>query len=174
MSGNPLLIVQRGVDRVMVCFYEKVPCICYVQSSDWDNPRTILCKFRIRVLLGQFPDCPRACPHTTNVVHMYVGLYILVGEWRLTKLSRSGWKKPSYPEESRKQGIIIIKQGDNWLSIKTLFLAPLYVDVHFLAWSKVDHDFFAVLFLVCPLLAKFPAYCMFLTDRLLAYNTVRW
>ena len=100
-----------------------------MRSLDWDNPWIVLCKVQIQALRGQFLDCLRAHPLTTNVVHVsvqsfahvqYVGLCMLAGEWHIVRLSRSRQKKPSYLEKGRKQGIIIIKQGDDRLSIRCL------------------------------------------------------
>ena len=86
--------------------------VCSLGSSDHHFPAQnsyiliVLHKIWIWASRRQSPDCLIACPCTTNVVHMYafnlshvnVGLWMLVGEWRIVRLSRRGWKKPSYLE----------------------------------------------------------------------------
>ena len=157
-----------------------------MQSSDWDNPRIVLRRIWIWPLCGQSPDCPRAHPHTINVVHMHVQSsarecwFVYIG-WRMVhhETLRSGWKKPFYSKRKSEAWYRYYKQGDDQLSFKTsllyfavLFLALLYILL--LAWSTFNYDFSAVLFLLHPLLAELLANCKFLIDGLLAYNTVRW
>ena len=112
------------------CLVQLYMYICYAQSSDWINPQIVLCKVQIRALRRQSPDCLSACPRTTmlctctfNLLHVYVGLCILIGEWRIASETFEKWTKnvPIW-KESQKEGIVIIKQGDDRLSIKTPLL----------------------------------------------------
>ena len=72
--------------------------------------------------------------------------------WEVDEGNLPIWK------ESWKQAIVIIKQGDDRLSIKTslLHLSSLCsIYILLLAWLTFDHNFSAVVFLVRPLLQSF-------------------
>ena len=84
-------VILRLITKLM-----KHGAICYVQSLDRAQSSDL---GFVRAI------CLRARPSITNVVHMHVQslapvcwFIILVGEWRIVRPSRSGRKKPSYPE----------------------------------------------------------------------------
>ena len=77
-----------GIKGILVVHY-----ICYAQSSDWDNPRIVLRKPRIRVLHGQSPDWPSTHPRTTSCLACvrWLNNGALWGSWAVNERKSIVW-----------------------------------------------------------------------------------
>ena len=151
----------------------------------WDNHPIGLHKIRIQALLGQSPDCLRARPHTTKVVHLYVQSFscvhvrwfVYVG-WKIAHHQTfEKWTKETFLSGKKVGSKLLLLLNKVTIDFQSRLLCCAFS--HFALYTSPSTIDFWPQFLCCTFpctstFTKFLAYCIFLINRLLAYNTVRW